>query len=70
MTSQNSGNLTGEKILKILLYWWKVFNQEDIVEAFQNLGHTVGIYEQPEALRKQNISKELEEKIAEYDIVF
>lgn len=56
--------------MKILIYQWSVFNQNDVAEAFRNLGHTVTFYEEPEALKKQNSSKELEEKVAENDMVF
>lgn len=59
-----------KETLKILLYQWSVFNQEDVADAFRNLGHRVTFYEEPEALRKHNSTNELEETIAEYDLVF
>ena len=32
--------------MKILIYRWSVFHQEDIAEAFESFGHTVEYYEE------------------------
>jgi spore maturation protein CgeB len=58
------------EILKILLYKWNVFNQNDIAESFRSFGHQVTFYEEPEASRKLKDSKELRDVIEAYDCVF
>ena len=51
--------------MKILIYRWSVFHQEDIAEAFESFGHTVEYYEEmPDDIRR------LKEVVAEYDLVF
>ncbi len=55
--------------MKFMLYRWKVFNQEDIKEALEQLGHKVAEYEEPENVRKQTDYTELIEVIKEYDAV-
>lgn len=47
--------------MKILIYKWNVFNQEDIKSAFEYFGHTVDMYSGP--YDKCDI-------FAEYDIIF
>ncbi len=56
--------------MKILFYKWKVFNQEDIKDALEELGHYVTFYEEPEAVQKGRERRELTEAVAEYDAVF
>lgn len=51
------------------MYRWKVFNQEDIKSALENLGHTVEYYEEPESKRKQEDYAELICVVMEYDAV-
>ena len=38
--------------MKILIYRWSVFHQEDIAEAFESFGHTVEYYEEMPDERK------------------
>ncbi len=56
--------------MKILFYKWKVFNQEDIREALEELGHDVTFYEESEKARQSREWQELMEAAAEYDAVF
>lgn len=58
--------------MKILLYRWNVFNQEDIKEAFENLGHYVTEAENISFSKKddENVMKELELMFIGYDAVF
>lgn len=56
--------------MKILIYRWSVFLQEDIAEAFRSFGHWVDFYEEPEEYRKSKDTRELEEVVAAYDCVF
>ena len=43
--------------MKILIYRWSVFHQEDIAEAFESFGHTVEYYEEMPDERKGTGSK-------------
>lgn len=56
--------------MKIMLYRWSVFNQEDIKEALESFGHEVTYYEEPEQVRKQEEYSGLADVVVEYDIVF
>lgn len=50
--------------MKLLMYKWKVFNQEDIKEAFENAGVTV------DETEKADCDAELVDMFAGYDAVF
>lgn len=56
--------------MKILIYRWSVFHQEDIAEAFESFGHTVEYYEEMPDERKGTDIRRLKEVVAEYDLVF
>lgn len=56
--------------MKILIYRWSVFHQEDIAEAFESFGHTVEYYEEMSDERKGTDIHRLKEVVAEYDLVF
>ena len=56
--------------MKILIYRWSVFHQEDIAEAFESFGHTVEYYEEMPDERKGTDIHRLKEVVAEYDLVF
>lgn len=56
--------------MKILIYRWSVFHQEDIAEAFESFGHTVEYYEEMSDERKGTDIRRLKEVVAEYDLVF
>ncbi len=56
--------------MKILIYRWNVFHQEDIAEAFESFGHTVEYYEETEKERKSTDIRRLKEVVAEYDLIF
>ena len=56
--------------MKILIYRWSVFHQEDIAEAFESFGHTVEYYEEMPDERKETDIRRLKEVVAEYDLVF
>lgn len=56
--------------MKILIYRWSVFHQEDIAEAFESFGHTVEYYEEMQDERKGTDIRRLKEVVAEYDLVF
>lgn len=56
--------------MKILLYRWIVFNQEDISAAFERQGHKVDMYEEPEESRKQEYSPVFCDLVREYDAIF
>lgn len=63
--------------MKILLYRWKVFNQEDITEALEKAGHTVMQMEAVSFSRKSDtpedkdkLAKELVDMFGGYDAVF
>ena len=63
--------------MKILLYRWKVFNQEDITEALEKAGHTVTQMEAISFSRKSDtpedkdkLEKELVDMFGGYDAVF
>lgn len=56
--------------MKILIYRWSVFHQEDIAEAFESFGHTVEYYEEMPDKRKGTDIRRLKEVVAEYDLVF
>lgn len=56
--------------MKILIYRWSVFHQEDIAEAFESFGHTVEYYEETPDERKGTDIHRLKEVVAEYDLVF
>jgi spore maturation protein CgeB len=47
-----------------------VFNQNDIKSAFERFGYTVDYYEESEESRKIYSSRELEDAIRAYDVVF
>ena len=53
--------------MKILIYRWSVFHQEDIAEAFESFGHTVEYYEEMPDERKGTDIRRLKEVVAEYD---
>lgn len=62
--------------MKILIYKWNVFNQEDIKEAFEYFGHSVKFFqapsfkgEVPEEKLRQN-KQAMREAFLEYDIIF
>lgn len=56
--------------MKILIYRWSVFHQEDIAEAFESFGHTVEYYEETQEERKGTDIRRLKEAVLEYDCVF
>lgn len=56
--------------MKILIYRWSVFHQEDIADAFRSFGHTVAFYEESAELKKQPYAYELEMYAKDYDLVF
>lgn len=56
--------------MKILIYRWSVFHQEDIAEAFESFGHTVEYYEEMPDEWKGTDIRRLKEVVAEYDLVF
>lgn len=56
--------------MKILIYRWSVFHQEDIAEAFESFGDTVEYYEEMPDERKGTDIRRLKEVVAEYDLVF
>lgn len=61
--------------MNILIYRWKVFNQQDIKEAFEYFGHKVEYYEEPvkvidEAGHRYHNINELTRIFGEYDIIF
>ena len=56
--------------MKILIYRWSVFHQEDIAEAFESFVHTVEYYEEMPDERKGTDIRRLKEVVAEYDLVF
>lgn len=56
--------------MKILIYRWSVFHQEDIAEAFESFGHTVEYYKEMPDERKGTDIRRLKEVVAEYDLVF
>lgn len=56
--------------MKILIYRWSVFHQEDIAEAFESFGYTVEYYEEMPDERKGTDIRRLKEVVAEYDLVF
>ena len=47
--------------MKILIYRWSVFHQEDIAEAFESFGHTVEYYEEMPDERKGTDIRRLKE---------
>lgn len=59
--------------MKILMYKWKVYMQEDIIQALQNMGHEVGLFDKK--LINHNVDKEFTEELStlisenEYDFV-
>lgn len=58
--------------MKILIYKWKVFNQEDIKSAFERAGHTAEFFQSVkfEREREREIVNKLAEVFAEYDLIF
>ena len=60
--------------MKILMYRWKVYTQDDIISAFNNMGHQVDIFDRK--LENHNEDKEFTNEIFElivdtqYDFVF
>lgn len=56
--------------MKILIYRWSVFHQEDIAGAFESFAHTVEYYEEMPDERKGTDIRRLKEVVAEYDLVF
>lgn len=56
--------------MKILLYKWKVFNQEDIKAAFERNGQIVDLYEETEADRINPDSMKLKTAARGYDAIF
>ena len=58
--------------LKILLYKWKVFNQQDIKSALERAGHTVDFFQSVkfEREREREIVNKLAEVFSEYDLIF
>lgn len=57
------------EILNILLYKWNVFNQEDIKDAIEKIGHYVTEYTEPEESKKSGQIDELITVIKDYDAV-
>lgn len=56
--------------MKILFYKWRVFNQEDIKSALEELGHEVTFYAESDEVRWGRDRRELTEAVAGYDAVF
>lgn len=67
--------------MKILIYRWNVFNQEDIKDAFEYFGHTVDMYDSCLSGKKENWfpeinnlqsgrSQKMRDAFAEYDMIF
>jgi len=60
--------------MKILMYKWKVYTQDDIIRAFNNMGHQVDIFDRK--LENHNEDKEFTDEISSfivdnrYDFVF
>ena len=55
--------------LRILIYRWNVFNQEDIKSALENLGNAVDMYTETDKSKKQEESQELMDVIKEHEVV-
>lgn len=62
--------------MRILIYKWNVFNQDDIKEAFEYFGYSVDMYEEVPVSNnnitgyKEHDSKHLCDVFREYDIIF
>lgn len=54
--------------MKILIYKWNVFNQEDIKSAFEQFGHIVDMYSCPSGKQMISEVEGIDQKITESDV--